>query len=46
MEHRNDAARNLFLRAVPAVLERCDDLETYPFEMAPEAYAWVHLLDR
>lgn len=35
-----------FWRAVPAVLDRCDDLDTYRLDMAPEAYAWVHLLDR
>src|SRR5215469_13343059 len=35
-----------FWRAVPAVVKRCDDLETYRLEMAPEAYAWVHFLGR
>jgi hypothetical protein len=35
-----------FWNAVPAVLERCDEQDTYDLEMASEAYAWVHLLDR
>jgi hypothetical protein len=35
-----------FWATVPAVLKRCDDPETYRLEMAAEAYAWAHLLDR
>jgi hypothetical protein len=32
--------------AVPAVLERCDDPDTYKMRSAGIAYAWLHLLDR
>src|SRR5438128_2729558 len=35
-----------FWSAVPAVLTRCDEQETYDLPMASEAYAWIHLLDR
>jgi hypothetical protein len=32
--------------AAPAVLSRCNDQATYELPSAPEAYAWLHLLDR
>ena len=32
--------------AVPAVLKRCDDPDTYETQSAEVAYAWLHLLDR
>lgn len=35
-----------FWRAVPPVISRCDEQETYELDMASEAYAWIHLLDR
>ncbi len=33
-------------KAVPAVIERCNERETYEMPGAACAYAWLHLLDR
>ena len=33
-------------QAIPAVLERCNEQETYCLPGAASAYAWLHLLDR
>lgn len=32
--------------AAPAVLNRCNEQDTYALPSAPVAYAWLHLLDR
>lgn len=40
-----DDARDLWA-AVPAVLSRCDDQDTYSMPEAAFAYAWLHLPDR
>lgn len=32
--------------ATPAIMQRCDEQNTYELPMAAEAYAWLHLLDR
>lgn len=41
---RDDARR--VWSAVPAVLNRCNELETYSLPGAAPAYAWLHLPDR
>ena len=33
-------------RAAPAVLGKCNDLETYQLPLAETAFAWLHFLDR
>lgn len=35
-----------FWTATPAVMQRCNEQDTYELPFAPEAYAWLHLLDR
>lgn len=40
-----DGARAVW-DAAPTVLSRCNDQSTYEMRGAPEAYAWLHLLDR
>lgn len=42
----NEKQATAFWEAIPAVLSRCDYQDTYELPMAPEAYAWLHLLDR
>lgn len=39
-----DDVRNVW-KAVPAVLSLCNEQSTYEMPKAPEAYAWLHLLD-
>ena len=43
--HTTEEALNVW-RAVPAVMGRCNEQQSYGETGAPTAYAWLHLLDR